>query len=416
MTHLPDPGPYRHAAVRVAVAVLALVAALLPRSQPVSATVSAPTSVRAVAAGSVVSLPGPTGRHQVGTVSLHLVDGTRHDPWVPSHPLRELMVQLWYPAARSAGFPRARYIPALAGRLLDAQTAQALATSVPTGTFHGLRTHSYQDAPVARSAKAGRPVILLSPGDGMDRSSLTSVAEDLASHGFLVAGIDHTHDSGQVEFPGGRVEVAQNIPPGSADEETLVRTADVRFVLDQLTRLNTGANPDADHQRLPAFRNTLDLARTGMFGHSHGAEATAETMLQDRRITAGAELDGGVSDRVAAAGLHSPFMVISGNSAAGHPLTEENLTTLWPRLTGWGRWLRLRDSGHLSFTDFEIFAPELNTPPNTRQQLFGTLDPQRAVAIERTYLLAFFTWQLDHHHQRLLDRPSNRYPEMIFER
>ncbi|MBB4943411.1 dienelactone hydrolase [Streptosporangium album] len=249
-----------------------------------------------------------------------------------------------------------------------------------------------------------------------DNVSLTSLAEDLASHGFVVAGIDHTHDSGQVEFPGGRVEVAQSIPPDSADQETLVRTADARFVLDQIARLNTGNNPDVDHQRLPAFRHTLNLARVGMFGHSHGAEATAETMLQDHRITAGAGLDGGVSDRVATAGLNTPFMVISGNSSAGHPMTEENLTTLWPHLTGWSRWLRLRGTGHLAFTDFETFAPQLNTPPATRQALFGTLAPERAVTIERKYLLAFFIEQLDHHHQRLLDRPSGRYPEMIFER
>jgi hypothetical protein len=89
---------------------------------------------------------------------------------------------------------------------------------------------------------------------------------------------------------------------------------------------------------------------------------------------------------------------------------------LWPRLTGWNHWLRLRGSGHLTFTDFETFAPELDVPPAVRQQLFGTLDPARAVAIERAYLLAFFTQQLGHHHQRLLDRPSDRYPEMLFER
>jgi hypothetical protein len=138
-------------------------------------------------------------------------------------------------------------------------------------------------------------------------------------------------------------------------------------------------------------------------------------MLQDHRITAGAELDGGVSERVAAAGLHAPFMVISGNSSAGHPKTEENLTALWPNLTDWNRWLRLRNAGHLTFTDFEVFAPELHTPPATQQQ-FGTIDPVRAVTIERAYLLAFFTQQLDHHHQRILDTPSKRYPEMIFER
>lgn len=96
-------------------------------------------------------------------------------------------------------------------------------------------------------------------------------------------------------------------------------------------------------------------------------------------------------------------------------MTEENLTTLWPHLTGWNHWLRLHGSGHLTFTDFETFAPELNTSPAVRQNQFGTLDPERAVTIERTYLLAFFTQSLDHHHQRLLDRPSSRYPEVIFE-
>jgi predicted dienelactone hydrolase len=387
---------------------------LVPQSRPASATGSVCTSVRTVAAGSMLSLPSPTGPHQVGTVSVHLVDASRHDPWVPSHPLRELMVQLWYPAARTAGLARARYIPALAGQSLDAEMAQALNTSVPAGTFHALRTHSYQGAPVARAPKAGWPVILFSPGDGMDRSSLTSLAEDLASHGFVVAGIDDTHDSGEVEFPGGRVEVAQPDVLNNPDQDTLVRAADARFVLDQVTRLNTGTNPDVDRQRLPAFHHTLDLGRTGMFGHSHGAEATAETMLKDRRITAGAELDGGVSERVATAGLHAPFMVISGNSSIGHPKTEENLTALWPHLTGWNRWLRLRNAGHLTFTDFEIFAPEFHAPPATQQ--FGTIDPVRAVPIERAYLLAFFTQQLDHHHQRLLDRPSKRHPEMIFER
>jgi dienelactone hydrolase len=395
----------------------AVVAALAPGARPASAGVPATTTRSASGmAGSTLSLPDPTGPRRVGTVALHLVDVSRRDPWVPAHPFRELMAQIWYPAVRVYGSGRARYIPALAGRSLDTQTAQALGTSVPTGTFHGLSTHSHRDTPVARTGGAGWPVVVFSPGDGMDRSSLTGLAEDLASHGFVVVGIDHTHDAGQVEFPGGRVELAQPIPPASADQETLVRTADARFVLDQITRLNDGANPDVDRRRLPSFRDTLDLARVGMFGHSHGGETTAEAMLQDGRFVAGADLDGGVSDRVASAGLDRPFMVISGNSAAGHPKTEENLTTLWPHLAGWNRWLRLRGSGHLSFTDFETFAPELETPPATRQTLFGTLDPQRAVMIVRTYLLAFLTEHLDHRNERLLDAPSRRYPEMIFER
>ncbi|MCO5998788.1 alpha/beta hydrolase family protein [Actinoallomurus rhizosphaericola] len=397
------------------ISVVAAIVALVFGALPVPAASARPGAARpATTPVSPLSLPRPTGPYRIGTVSLHLVDPSRRDPWVESHPARELMAQLWYPATRTAGLPRAPYMPPLAGRHLDAFTAQALGAQVPEGTFHGLRTHSYEGAPVARPPRTGWPVVVFSPGDGMIRSSLTGLAEDLASHGFAVAGIDHTHDADEVEFPGGRLEVGGVIPPGRADEETLVRAADVRFVLDRLAVLDAGADPDAEGRWLPAFRGTLDLTRVGMFGHSHGAEATAETMLQDRRVIAGLGLDGGVSDRVAAAGLPAPYMVISGATAAS-PLTERNLTALWPHMTAWHRRLRLRDSGHLTFTDFETFAGALRVPQPVRAQLFGALAPERAVAVERAYVESFFAEHLDHRRRPILDRPSPHYPEMTFE-
>jgi len=45
-----------------------------------------------------MSLPAPTGHWPIGTVDLHLIDRTRHDPLMPSKPFRELMVSVWYPA------------------------------------------------------------------------------------------------------------------------------------------------------------------------------------------------------------------------------------------------------------------------------------------------------------------------------
>jgi hypothetical protein len=45
-----------------------------------------------------LTIPAPTGRYDVGTFSLHLVDQGRQDPfWSTPHP-RELMVTLWYPS------------------------------------------------------------------------------------------------------------------------------------------------------------------------------------------------------------------------------------------------------------------------------------------------------------------------------
>ena len=53
----------------------------------------------------VPQLPAPTGPYRVGTLTMHLVDRSRPDPLVPTKPVRELMVQLWYPATRTRGHP-----------------------------------------------------------------------------------------------------------------------------------------------------------------------------------------------------------------------------------------------------------------------------------------------------------------------
>jgi hypothetical protein len=49
------------------------------------------------------------------------------------------------------------------------------------------------------------PLVVLSPGFTNSRSALTALAEDLASHGYVVAGIDHTYESFATAFPDGRV-------------------------------------------------------------------------------------------------------------------------------------------------------------------------------------------------------------------
>jgi hypothetical protein len=319
------------------------------------------------------------------------------------------MVQLWYPARSADRFPRARYIGPRAAERLAAETALRLAVPVPPSAFWRLRTAARLDAPAAvpraEPPRRGWPTVLFSPGDGLDRSSCTALVQDLASHGFAVVAVDHTYDAGEVEFPDGRV-VTRTVPPGADDVVTLVRTADIRFVVDQLTRLNEdGIRPGA-----------LDLSRLGMFGHSRGGTTTAEALLQDCRIRAGADIDGPVSDRVAAAGLRQAFLNLNSQiGGTARAKFERNLPRLWPRLSGWHLWLRLRDSGHLDFTDFGLFAAQLQAPPSATAGLLGPGDPHRALTVVSAYLAAFFTETLKHQPQRILRRPSADYPEMIFE-
>lgn len=46
--------------------------------------------------------------------------------------------------------------------------------------------------------------MLLSPGLTMPRATLTSVAVDLASRGYVVALVDHTYEAPGITFPDGR--------------------------------------------------------------------------------------------------------------------------------------------------------------------------------------------------------------------
>jgi hypothetical protein len=358
------------------------------------------------------TLPRPTGGDRIGVVALHLVDLNRSDPWVPSHPVRELMVSLWYPAQRGHTRPVAPWLPPAAWARFEQDNG------VPPSLLAVPLTHGHTGAPIERR-HGGRPVVLYSPGLGGTRDSGSVLVEELVSRGYVVATIDHTHDSSPVEFPDGRVEVSALPPltPDVAAEAVAVRVADARFVLDTLNALNAGRNPDAEHRPLPdGLRSALDLSTVGMFGHSLGGATAAEAMFEDRRIKAGVNLDGTLFGRVVAAGLDRPFMLV-GAQEHGRD-NDATWAQFWANLRGWRLNLRLLRSAHNSFTDFQVLLPQIagtvNLPPEVVQQLIGTIDPQRSIINQRVYVTAFFDLHLRHRNGHLLSHPSPRFPEMQF--
>src|SRR5580700_6256607 len=140
--------------------------------------------------GHTPSLPEPTGPCPVGITSLWLTDTSRPDPWATGVNARELMVSLWYPAMPSEG-RRARYMTPAESEL---QLTSRGITGVPPEALSTVRTNAVSDAPPAGDQRA-LPLVVLSPGFTNARSALTALAEDLASHGYVVAGIDHTYES-----------------------------------------------------------------------------------------------------------------------------------------------------------------------------------------------------------------------------
>jgi Platelet-activating factor acetylhydrolase, isoform II len=359
-------------------------------------------------------LPAPTGPCPVGTTSLWLTDNSRPDPWAAGVSARELMVSLWYPASSPDG-PRAPYMTPAESELQ--LTSRGIA-GVPPDALSATRTNAVSDAAPA-GPQRGLPLVVLSPGFTNSRSALTALAEDLASHRYVVTGIDHTYESFATAFPDGRVATCLAREARRRSErfqETVVagRAADVSFVLGQLT----GADPAWPGATL------IDPSLIAMAGHSMGGAAVIAAMLADTRIRAGIDMDGATCAPIPDDGLSRPFLFLGkaanytpGNAGAvafgirEWKLRRGAVSTWehdWTLLTGWKRWLLVAGAVHASFTDLALLAEQNGI--DTGADLSGA----RSLDITRAYVRAFFDQHLRGESPTLLDQPSSRYPEVTF--
>ncbi|MDX3537835.1 alpha/beta hydrolase [Streptomyces sp. MB09-01] len=381
---------------RRAAASAALLALLLPLPLAAAGTAAAADSPSAAAPSrTALELPRPTGPFAVGREDLHLVDRSRTDPWAGSGP-RELMVTMRYPARRDTG-GAARYLTDEEARLLlvDRGLDQVIPVETLTGTVSASRTH-------ARPVAGRYPLIVLSPGFTVHRATLTALAEDLASRGYVVAAVDHAYESVGTAFPGGRVLecLACDKTEAGTSMQTVsdTRGRDVSFLLDRLT----GRHPAWRHSGL------IDRNRIAMAGHSIGGASAVAAMAIDPRIRAGVNMDGGLHTPVPEAGLGGrPFMLLGEQKSA--PGGMKSWGDNWPRLDGWKRWITFADSGHFTFTDFPAIGEQLGLPDQG-----APLPGARSVELTRRYVAAFFDQHLRGTPRPVLDGPSADAPEVRF--
>ncbi|MGH3408196.1 MAG: alpha/beta hydrolase family protein [Streptosporangiaceae bacterium] len=348
----------------------------------------------ALPARRTVSLQTPplTGRFAVGTMSLQLTDRSRRDPSSPSG-VRELMVQFWYPAQLTRGHAVAPYVPAKVARLAERYYR------IRDHLVERLRTRAYTDAPITPGRHA---VLLYSPGLADMRSDDTALEENLASDGFVVVAIDHTHEAQWVQFPDGRivrwsVPYTSSSPNGSSPAVCRRRVKDLLFVVGELSMLDRGN---------PVLRGALDLARVGAFGFSLGGSTAANAMKTDPRIRAGADLDGAIHDPVLGSGLSRPFMIMLDQGAFAYfrPFVR--------RLTGPYLVLQLDGSRHEAFTDTVwLSALVRQVAPRLAATLApGSVNATAAVGAESAYLDAFFETYLDGRPSSLLVGQARMHP------
>ncbi|WP_190094183.1 alpha/beta hydrolase family protein [Streptomyces melanogenes] len=378
--------------------VLAIVLSLPLVLPAASAQAAAPAPAVAAAVTDVhLALPHPTGSHAVGLSTLELVDTHRQDPWVPSAGPRRLMTSVFYPARPGSGVPAPYMTAAEAALLLQKQAPGA---GIPPGTLSGTRSWARTGA---RPATGRFPLVVLSPGFTLPRTTLSSLAEDLASRGYVVALVNHTYEDSGTTFPDGRTltcTICDTLPPGGWIAVNESRGKDVSFVIDQLT---------GRHSPWP-YRRMIDGKRIGMAGHSVGGSAAASAMAADQRVQAGVDMDGTFDVRPPAAGVGGRPFLLLGTESGHSPGKDTSWDQAWADLSGWKRWLTVAGAVHFNFTDLPVLASQLGIP------LPGeTIAAERAAAITRAYVGAFFDLQLKGIPQPLLDGPSRAYPEVMFQ-
>jgi len=365
------------------------------RTLAVATALTLTLSASPASADTTPYLPAPTGHQPVGVTSLSLKDTSRADPWVPSVPYRELMVSVFYPATSGHGPTKQYMTPLESERNLERQNIPDL----PLDVLSTVRTNAVADAKPA-GRRHSLPLVVLSPGWTQPRATLTALAEDLASRGYVVAAIDHTYENRATTFPDGHVtgctacEVDDR--PGFWEKFARTRSADTSFVLDSLLRSKWGS--------------LIDPQRIGMTGHSAGGAVTTQAMLADPRIRAGADIDGSIHVPLPASGLSRPFLFLGSMDSytPGAPGPYDDWETDWAHLTGWKRWIMVTGTVHNSFTDLGVLAAQLGI------DLGASIDADRALAITRAYVSAFFDQNLRCKPQPLMAAPSPAYPEVTF--
>jgi pimeloyl-ACP methyl ester carboxylesterase len=342
---------------------------------------------------------------------------------------RELVVWIWYPATPGPDAERAAYLPqpwAPSGQFLGLDAV-------------GLLSHAVEDAPVA-GEQPTYPVLVLSPS-GFPPLLLAAIAEELASHGYIVVGVNHTYETAVTVFADGRVvpmnpaAVAGVLGPQTGPYQERFRqraavcdykAADLASVPDRLEQLPRDAT---------MLAGRLDLDRLAGFGHSFGGDAALQWCRNDPRCSAAANLDGALWTEVGRVGLDRPALQLlaehpefapSGAEAVSAGVATDAAAYDTEKAITFGGWrtvhqharpgytIQVQGATHLSFMDVPLLPLYDDSP--VKPMLAATqVEPRRMWRITCNVLLAFFAHHLDRAAiPPLLAGPSGGYPELTY--
>jgi dienelactone hydrolase len=374
--------------------------------------------------------PWPAGNYAVGTASYHLIDQSRKENWADRSAFRELMMQVWYPSNGNSG-NYAFYMTGIIGTFKKIILEYANIPLADLSYLDSLSTHAIINASVVPS-KTKYPLIFISQGWGASRFSYTVLAQDLASHGYVVAAVDHPYESFETQFPDGRQIPYSFVTSTTQDDvrdhdmmvsQLAVRIQDVQYALMELMNLNR-------HDHLGLLTNTIDTDNWGMIGHSFGAAVVTHFCVSNSRCKGAINLDGWLfSDRgiPVTEDIKKPYMMVIAqemsntfdeeiisiqnpveSSYAANEYGQSHEWKLYQKLSQAAYYVLFKGALHSSFSDFNVIIP-LSTSKNH-------IDPQYALSITCTLAKHFFDMHIKNEYgEEGIIAYQRKYPELVIQ-
>lgn len=359
------------------------------------------------------TIPKPTGPFAVGRTQYVWTDSAHADSPAPGL-ARKVLAWIWYPAATAGNQVHDDYLPAPWRAALAHQTGFVL-TQFLNRDPSRIRTNSTRDAEMSPRQKSF-PVVLMRGGHSALTADYTTLAEDLASHGYVVVGIDAPYRTFVVVLPDGSAiarSPENNAELGNDAQRVQVATklvhawsADMSFAVDRMEQLNSADTSGR-------FRGKLDLQRLGAFGHSLGGAEALQFCHDDPRCKAGIDVDGAPFGSVVAEGVTQPFMFLmsdhSDEPAVETGPIEARLRSIFDRLPRDRRLqVTIRRATHFGFQD-DVKSPIVMSVlriPGER------MNGRRQLAISSHYIDAFFDVYLRGEPASRLEFLQHEYPEV----
>jgi dienelactone hydrolase len=366
-----------------------------------------------------LTLPPPTGSFAVGRAIYDWTDDANPDTLAPvPGTKRELLVWIWYPSAARQSDEMDDYLPA---QMRPAAGPAGGPLKLLTRDLSKVHGHSIRDSDLS-SQQASYPVVIMRAGASAEVWSYSTLAEDLASHGYVVVGFDAPYRTFVVTFPDGRV--IRRAPENNAElcegqeqaqQSRCVNrvmtawTADIAFVLDRLDQMNAS---DASSK----FKGRLDMKRVGVFGHSFGGATAAQFCHDDSRCKAAIDVDGQPFGSVIQAGLHQPFMfLMSDHSRESDPETRQikaNIQSVYDRLPNQRLEIAIRGANHFLFSDDGALLKSHIVLRTLRALGVVGIDGRRQLAVTVYCIHSFFDAYLKGASVSPLNLSSPLYPEI----